>query len=116
MSSGSELRRQHEVDGEDVVEAAVAEDRRGRQQVDDPAVDVGVAADLDRLDEDRQGDRDPPQLADRELGRGVGAEVVDPPAVDVADDRRDRDPELAGGERPEALVERALEPKPTSTL
>ena len=106
---GLELRRQHEVDAEHVVEAALAEDRLGRQQVDDAAVHVEVTVDLDRLDEGRQRDRDPHEAADREVWRGLGAEVVDPPAVHVVDDRGDGDPELAGRQRAEALVERALD-------
>src|SRR4051794_14573631 len=91
-----ELRRQHEVDAEHVVEAAVAQDRLGRQQGDDAAVDVEVATDVDRFDERRERDRDADEPPDRELGGGLRAEVVDPPTVHVVDDRRDGDLELAG--------------------
>src|ERR1019366_5693421 len=55
---GLELRGKHEVDAEDVVETAVPQDWLRREEVDDPAVDVEMAVDLDRLYEHGEGDRD----------------------------------------------------------
>src|ERR1019366_4097555 len=104
-----EARRQHEVQPEDMIEPAVLKDRLRWEQLDDPAVHVEVTTDRYRLDEERQRHRYAHQLADRQLGRVLGAEVLDTTEVHVVDNRGDREAGVADAHAPQPLVEQMLE-------
>ena len=74
------------------------------------AVDVEVAVDLDRLDEQRQRDRDPHEPPIVSSGVALAAEVLDPAAVHVVDDRvRAGSPISPAVSAPEAPVEQLLD-------
>jgi hypothetical protein len=77
---------QDHVDPDHQIQALVVDERLSGKDVDDAAVRVEVIVHAHRLDEQRQGDRDPDELADRELGCELGAEGLEPPLVDVVDD------------------------------
>src|SRR3954454_21007259 len=104
-----EARGQQHVEAEDVVEVAVALERLRREGVHHAAVHVQVALHADGLHQQRQGDRDAGQLPERQVGRVGAAEVLHPPAVEVVDDRVERDVGLARRHVPEAAVEEPRE-------